>query len=555
MLGKSEERSWRRWFHRTFPERVIRASGEIDVLVVRPDESNRGQAASPDAPSQRPFHPVEWAGVLGLLAVITLSSHLLVDRTGYFAVSLVYLFAVVLASLRLSRGPILGLALLSALCWNFLFIPPRFTFAIHSPQDTLMFGLMLVVGVVSGQLTSRLRERERVERERERRTATLLAFTQALATTADLGDSLGRAMRIIGDLFRARVAVYKRADPQALRELPEVGSTLVPDAKERAVASWCFAQGKPAGRFTDTLANARALHLPLTTQALRTGVLVVEPLEARLLDLRERELLENFASQLAFALEKDHVLAAMQKAALAERSAELQKTLLDSVSHELKTPLAALRSATELMEGAPGASRADYLPEIRGATQRLHRVVNHLLDMSRIESGRVTPRPEWCALSEIVSNLRADFVREFPERGLRVEIADDRLVFTDALLLEKALWNVIHNAAVHSPGEVAVSAGWEDADLVLRVRDQGAGIPEADLPRIFGKFFRSASAHAGGTGLGLSITQGFLRALGGTIQAANATGGGAVFTLRLPVQSRPLESLPPEMNHGLHPDH
>ena len=546
VLGKSEEPSWKRWFQLTFAEKLIRASGDIDVLVVRPEKSARPRSSALAKPSIPKIEWGQWLSILGTASVVTLVSWWVEPYAGYFSVALLYLFSVVLASLKLSRWPVLALAFLSALTWDYLFIPPHFTFYIGKTQDMLMFVMLLVVALVTGHMTGRLRLRERLEREREMRTATLLSFTQTLVKTPNLGEALHKAMKMIEELFPVNVGLFKRLTGESLSLVPEAGSTYFPDSKEQSVAAWSYAQIKPAGKFTDTLGHARALYLPLSTQVLCSGVLAIEPRNDWHLDLRDRSLLENFGTQLAFALEKEHVLAAMQQAEISERSSELQKTLLDSVSHELKTPLAVLQSATEILERSQLESLHSLPAEIRMATSRLNRVVDHLLEITRLESGIIQPQPEWFLLSEIASSLQLSFGQMFPEREIKVGSLPDLMVLMDSVLLEKSIWNLLHNAAVYTPesGPVELDFELKEGQLFATVRDHGPGIPEEDRIRIFEKFYRASPAKAGGTGLGLAISKGFVRSMGGTLEVTGALGGGTVFSVRLPAEWRKTDSFP-----------
>jgi two-component system sensor histidine kinase KdpD len=549
VLGKNDRPAWKHFFRPSFAESLIRNSGDIDILVVRPEKDSK--TALPQHEAILPAMPPagEWIWVLAIFSVVTLFGLWLNPLTGYLTISHLYLLSVVLAAFRLSRWPILALACASALAWDFLFIPPRFTFYIGETHDALMFGMMFVVALVTGHLTSKLREREAMERRRERRTATMLAFTQALSLNAETSEALSKAIKMIGDLYEANIAVFQRDTGKSLKKLVALGSTFRPDDKEWGVAQWCFLNRQSAGRFTDTLSTARALYVPLYTQILNVGVLAIEPRDGQAFDLAERTLLDNFASQLAFALEKDHVVVAMQQAELAERSSHLQKTLLDSVSHELKTPLAGLRSATEMLERGTALQQPTLVGEIRLATNRLQGVVDHLLDMTRLQTGSIQAQLEWCEVQEIFQDLQRHFRELYPQRELQVTIRVDVLILTDPVLVEKAVWNLLHNAALYCPEEalIELSASMDDGEFVIRVRDHGPGIPEDELPHIFKKFYRGSTATTGGTGLGLSITRGFLEAMGGSISVVNLDSGGVLFTLRLRPETKAaslLETLP-----------
>ena len=541
VLGKTESPPWWRRWRASFSDRIIRESGKIDVLVVRPEKDWRGTGSPPTpgttaSPALRP-----WLEALGLAVALTATGLALRAHTGYWTVSLLYLLGIVLAALRLPRWPVLCLAATCALAWDYLFIPPFYTFYIRETHDVLMFLMFLLVALVLGHLTSRLRERERVERVRERRTSALLAFTQVLAVEPETARALRHACRMLASLFQCEVCVLRRRDPISLEGTPAEGSTYYPGEKESAVALWVYQHRQPAGRGTDTLSTAEALHLPLFTPALACGVLLVKPRQERDWEPAERVLLENFAAQLGFFLQRDHIAEAVQSAEVAHRSSTLQKNLLDSVSHELKTPLATLQAAAEALASQPASNTfSGLVGEISSATRRLHRIVNHLLEMTRLDAGKVEPRLEWCDPLEFADGSLRQLGETHPGRPVNIEADNLPWVLTDPELMGKILFILLHNAALYTAGEspIKLRMVYDEGRLRLSVRDRGPGLADSDIPRLFEKFYRPAGSPAGGSGLGLAIARGFARTLGGDLTAANAPDGGAVFTLDLPVQAR-----------------
>lgn len=538
VLGKSLQSGWKRWLKLSYADKIIRESGSIDVLAVRPEKNWRPTLSSQPHFVAPKMNLKEWVWVGGIVAAVTILGLFLRSLTGYLSISLIYLLAVVISALKLSRWPVLVLATLSALVWNFLFIPPYYTFYINQLQDGLMFGMMLVIALVLGHFTSKLHGRELNEKLREKQTSTLLAFTEALASQPEMNQALREAIQMMHDLFQVDICILTRLNSTALKENPVLGSTFIPDEKEKGVAFWSYQNRKPAGKFTDTLTFSSCLHLPLFTSVLSMGVLLIRPNKDRSFSISERSLLENFATQLGFALQKEHVNEAMQKAEVAQRSSQLQKTLLDSVSHELKTPLTALSLSTEALQKEEDPVKIHALAtETKTATSRLHRIVNHLLDMTRLESGAIEPKLEWCDLKEVIHDILAQLKEIASNRVISVNLMSHSLVKTDPALLGKALLNILHNATLYTSQEkpIFLEAILEPQELIIKIRDQGPGLSTKALNQIFAKFYRGDENVAGGTGLGLSIAKGFVQALGGTIRATNASEGGALFILNLPV--------------------
>lgn len=538
VLGKSSASGWKRWLKLSYADKIIRESGSIDVLAVRPEKNWRPTLSSQPNFVTPKTNLKEWVWAGSIVVAVTLLGIFLRSFTGYWSISLIYLLSVVFSALKLSRWPVLTLALTSALTWNFLFIPPYYTFYISQLHDGLMFGIMLIVALVIGHLTTQLREREKRESLREKQTSTLLAFTAVLASQPDMNQALRESIQMMRDLFQVDICIFTRLNSSALKDNPVLGSTFIPDEKEKGVALWSYQNRQPAGKFTDTLTFSSCLHLPLFTSLLSVGVLLVRPNENRSFTISERSLLENFATQLGFVLQKEHVNEAMQKAEIAQRSSQLQKTLLDSVSHELKTPLTTLSLSAEALQKEKNMENIHSIAEeVTTATSRLHRIVNDLLDMTRLESGAIEPKLEWCDLKEVFADLLIQLKEIAPDRNISIKMDNNSLIKTDPALLSKALFNILHNATLYAPktGAIFLEAVIEAEELMIKVRDQGPGLSEKALQQIFEKFYRGDENVSGGTGLGLSIAKGFVQALGGTIRATNATEGGALFILNVPI--------------------
>jgi two-component system sensor histidine kinase KdpD len=262
------------------------------------------------------------------------------------------------------------------------------------------------------------------------------------------------------------------------------------------------------------------------------------------LTLDERDLLETFASQIAVMIESYRLIESAHQARVAEESERLHRTLLDSVSHELKTPLAVIRAATDgletqLADGGPPLAKT-FLDEIQSANRRLERIVTNLLDMTRIESGRLPLNAEWSDVRDLLESAANQVANEISRERIKINMADDLpLVRLDFGLMEQALCNLVVNAAEHSPAAspIELTAALDDGALVVRVSDRGTGLAAGEEKKVFEKFYRGAGARPGGTGLGLSIVQGIARAHHGEASAASNPTGGATFAIRVPVET------------------
>jgi two-component system sensor histidine kinase KdpD len=490
----------------------------------------------------------EYAIAIVLVAVVTAVSFALEPLTGHAAVALLYLLLVVIAGLKLGRGPVLFIATTGALLWDFLFIPPYLSLFPEDGEDLMLFLMFFVVALAMGRLTSQLRESEIAEHRRERRTAALYELVREAGLAPDLDGGLRAAIRLTEKFFGVRAALLLRREDHTLAPDAHRSSSLSLGPQDRAAASLAFEQRKPAGEFTDARADSKALHLPLQARDEIMGVLSILPAPGTVFDAAERELLEAFAVLIGAILERDQLLEGVKQAELLRTSERLQRALLQSVSHELKTPLSAVRAGVDALanERDDGERSETALSEIQQALRRLHRVIDNLLDMTRIESKVIHPRLEWCDSTEIVQaalDLAGDAIHNNP-----VAIEADRelpLVKVDQPLLEQCLCNLLVNAASHShPGaKIVVRAEVSDSRLKLSVEDEGRGIAESDLPHVFEVFHRGVDAPPGGTGLGLAIVEGFVRAHGGSVSARNRHPRGAEFSIVVPVETLRPESL------------
>jgi two-component system sensor histidine kinase KdpD len=542
VVGKSQRPRWLDLLRGgNLVDRLQRIGGAMDIYVVPAERAAetpvtwikwRSPAASPAR---------EYLVVLCALAALTLASWFVVPHSGYMAVGLFYMLAVIVLSLRVGRGPVFAAGVVSALAWDYLFIPPVFTFTIGKLEDRLMFGTYFVVALVSGHLTARIRAQERNERMREDRAMALFHLTQALSAARTLDDAVFAALRQADSHFGATSALLLD-DGNGSSLMPHFAGSFTLSEKERGVADWAWRNRKMAGRFTDTLPSSEGFHLPLVREDTAVGVLILKLPPGAILTLAQRDLAQSFAAQLAQLVEREQLRAAGEREKLLAESDKLHRVLLDGVSHELKTPLAVLSAAVENLTNADEAVRASLAGEIRTATRRLNRLVNNLLDQTRLESGALKPRLDWCDGHDLVNAAVEGVSDSLVGHPLEVDMPNDLPLFrADAALMEQVIANLLLNSALHTPAgtPIFLTSGVERASerVYFTVADRGPGLPAEMKGRLFQKFQRGDAARAGGLGLGLSIIRGFVTAQGGEIVAGENPGGGAVLTVYLPFQA------------------
>ena len=520
VIGKPLGGRWTSFWRRDPLRWLMRNSGNIDIHMIPSEESVQPRRD----PIEERLARAPWRDfgiALLIAAAVTGLSLSIFAYTGYSAVALFYLLAVLLAGIRLRRWPTLFLAALSALLWNFLFVPPRFTFYISQFQDFMMFGAYFIIALVIGHLATQLREREQSERRREERATALYRLTRSLAASRDLDEALPKILALIKSTFQADAAVWLRDESGLSRH---AASTFVPSSKDESVAVWAFQKKQSAGRSTDTLPDADALHIPLVTGDRAEGVLTVRL--DRSPTLEQRELLDAFAAQLALFVNKERALEESRTAQVARQSQKLQKALFDSVSHELKTPLAAMSGALQQQQ----PDRA----ELQQAVLRLTRTVDHLLDATRLESGLLQPVREWCDPADLLREAVA--AAGLNDNAVRINVAKNLpTIFVDSRLIQQALGALLSNAVGHGKLPIDLSAARDDSMLVISVADQGPGLAPGEENKVFEKFYRGPRTRPGGLGLGLSIARRLVEAHSGEIIVRNREGGGARFSIRLPL--------------------
>ncbi|HET6149551.1 MAG TPA: DUF4118 domain-containing protein [Polyangia bacterium] len=484
---------------------------------------------------------------------------------------MLYLLGVVIAAARFGRGPSLLAATLSIVVFDFFFIPPTFTFTVSEDRHVLTFAIMLVVGLLTSGLTLRIRKQEQEARASEGRIATLYQLSRDLTAAVDAEQAAGATARRAAEICAGAAAVLVPDAGGGLLTLAASGPDLALTGGEREAIAGTLG-GAPGPGSTE-----RLTWVPLSSSGELLGVLVLAP-PSRALAREPRDLLDAFARLAALALERARLAKRAEDAAVRAHTEETRSSLLSAVSHDLRTPLAAITGAATTLRdsaaagSAPGdggvidpAQRADLLDTICEEAERLERLVRNLLDLTRLESGALEVQREWIPLEEIVGSALMRLEARLHGRPIRTDLpADLPLIPVDAVLVEQALVNLLENAAKYTPAgsEIAIAARadqQEAADsgvqsvvqsVVIEIADRGPGLPPGDEARVFDKFFRGRNAGPTGAGLGLAICRGVAHAHRGTLSAANRSGGGALFRLSLPLIGKP-PAPPPDLEAAL----
>jgi two-component system sensor histidine kinase KdpD len=539
VMGKPTRRHWRKILQTPIVDRIIRRSGAIDVVIVS-FEPDKSAVAAKAHKHRNTFELSGYATSVALVLAATVLCELLRPFLAPTNMVMFYLLAVVVAALRLSRKPAVATAFLGVLAFDFFFVPPRMTFAVADTQYLLTFLGLFVVGIVISTLVARSKERAEVMRAREVQTASLYYLSRDLAASADINAVLKALVRNVEEALNAELVILL---PEGERlDIVAASEGLILDIKEQAVADWAFRNNHPAGRATDTLVSSELIYLPLQTPASVLGVMGVRlEGEAAYHSQDNRRLLDAFVAQTAMAMERIRFSHQAEQAQILQARENLERALLNSISHDLRTPLATVTGVLASLQDAESrldkTSRRELLDTATAEAARLNRFVGNLLDMTRIEAGAVRLNIEDFDVQDLFGCALAALETRMGGREVTLRLQPVMpLVPMDPVLMTQVLVNLLDNSLKYSPpgSPIEVSASTEAPWLVLDVVDRGPGVPEHDLKRVFDKFYRIPIPEGvGGTGLGLSICKGIVEAHGGRISAENLPEGGLRIEIRL----------------------
>ncbi|PWT80945.1 MAG: sensor histidine kinase KdpD [Acidobacteria bacterium] len=471
-------------------------------------------------------------------------------------VVMLFLMTVVFVAIRLGRVAGAWTALLSVACFDFFFVEPRLSFAVTDTQYIFTFALMLVVALVISQLAARIRSEARVARAGERRASALAQIARDLSSAIKIEQIFSVCCDAITPLFGSRVILL----------VPDKKERLVPtqdtDLIDLSVAQWAMDHAQEAGHGTQTLNAAAALYLPLKASMATRGVLAILPTDAPLSnDPDDRLLLDACCSSIGLALERIHFVEVAQDTLVRMEGEKLRNALLSAVSHDLKTPLTAIRGLAETLERTrelPEHERSDLARSIRVQADELKRLVSNLLDLARMQSEGVRLNKEWHSLSEIVGSALAQSATLLKPRTTRTNLPPDLpLVEVDATLIERVLINLFDNAAKYTPptSTITVRAGASGDSMYLVVEDDGPGLPATDPEVLFEPFSRGRKESSiAGVGLGLALCRSIVAAHGGKIRAEAHKSHGAGFEIRLPLGAPPEIESEAVNDQAAHPD-
>lgn len=474
------------------------------------------------------------------VGVVAIASTLFADNQNYHVVSYILLFTVSILSTILGVTPVLFASTISALAWNYFFIPPHYTFKIEKTEDILIFGLFFIIALVSGVLTTRIRRQELLAREREKRTNALFQLTRALSGASGIDEVLSVSIERIKSEFMFDGVFYLQDGNNVLIGKGRLRSNYKLSEREYNVAVWVFANNRKAGAYTDNLTDVDKTFYPLFGNRICPGVLAVK--HSKALQNEQKSYWETFIAQISNALEREFLGEMAQKVRFLDESDRLYKTLFNSISHEFRIPVATIMGASDsiLNSDPKNGIHTDLVNEIFTASVRLNRLIENLLNISRLESGHISIRLDWYDVNDLANKVVEDLSDELKPFNVKINVDNNvPLVRIDFGLMEQVLYNLVFNSTQYAPpaSEIVISFSYQNGRVVIKVQDAGSGFSEKELPMVFKKFFRANKGKTGGLGLGLSIVKGFVEAHNGTISVENGEVCGAIIKMEIPTES------------------
>lgn len=547
LVGKSQTRRLHDLFKRTIVSKLIQESGDIDIYVVGAKEMAKKQKHFAFSTTEFGSSPRSYLMSAAIMLLTVLLCYLCKNFINYQVVSYILLFAVSLVALFFGTGPILLAAGLGALLWDFFFINPPLTFYIAKAEDLMMFGTFFSVAIINGVLTTRLRSQQRLAHDREQRTSALYELSKVLASASGTQEVIDQATLHIRKYFGIESAFLLCEDETNLQNtLLPADSTIQLQNAERSVAAWVYKHVKNAGKYTDTLPASNLTFYPLKGKRINDGVLMVKlqrPFRGEL-----EMFWDTFRVQLTNALERELLNEIARRASVLNESEKLYKTLFNSISHELRIPVSTLMGASEtlLQQNTDPEIQKQLAQEMFFASERLNRLIENLLNMSRLESDRITTSIDWHDVHDLTNKVLSNLQEELNPFNVDVVIpANMPLVKFDFGLMEQVLHNLVYNATQHGVPKttIRVKIYYDQHQMVLQVMDRGTGFPPESIPYLCNKFYRADNRVAGGIGLGLSIVKGFVEAHHGSVKFENRSNGGALVTVKIPTDEYALDDM------------
>jgi two-component system, OmpR family, sensor histidine kinase KdpD len=550
VIGKSNEHPLRNYLNGgSIVDRLLKNSQNIDIYVVKDDQGTKS-THSFWKNNERTNSWKEYLYAFIVIVAIGIISFPFKSIIGYQTVGLFFLLGIAGLSMRIGRFPVIVAALLASMIWNFFFIPPLFTFHVNSFHDVIALFANFFVAMTGGTLINKIRKNQVVLQKSQDNLSKLFSILESLNNTDSIKEVVRMTRRELNKHFDADAIVYLQSKNEEgfSRKLDEriFGNTDFHDDKGFSVANWVFDNKTQAGRYTNTLPDSALHYFPLISKKGIIGVLGVKFSQTGKLTPENTLLLRSFISQVTASLQREINVDEMKNKQIYAESQKLFQTVLNSISHELRTPISVISAAVANMNDEKTASnsafRKELGQELNAAAMRLNMLVENILDISRIESGYLSLNLQWYEISDLMGTVLNEMDNEPHQQSIHLVLEENLpLVRMDLSWFKQALVNILHNAIIYTPVETVVtirSHQNSENQIVIEIADNGPGIPEDSLKNLFDKFYRVPGTKSGGTGLGLTISKAIVEAHHGKIIARNKAEGGLSILIYLDVEKQ-----------------
>ena len=472
-----------------------------------------------------------------IIALTTFLCSPLSNQQSYHIVSFILLFVVALLAVFMGIGPVLLASTFSAIAWNYFFIPPYHTFSIEKTEDKFMFGSFFIIALLNGVLTNRIRRQEMLVREREDQTKALFQLTGELSKARGIENVLELAKLVFRKHFNTDLFFILQDGNNKISDSGRFSDKYNISNLDLDIVHWVFKSSSKAGKYTDSNPESELTYYPLTGTRLNPGVVAFD------IDIsvygNKDAFWKTYFTQISNALEREFLGEMALRAGILDESDKLYKTLFNLISHEFRIPLATIMGATDtlLTSHTSESDKEELYNEIFKASARLNHLIENLLNMSRLESGKISLHPDWCDINDLINKVYKNLKQELDQHNFITIIPDELpLVKLDFGLMEQALYNILLNSCQYSPpgSDIRFEASYNEGNLLLQISDNGPGFPEQALPKVFNKFFRVEDSKTGGLGLGLSIVKGIVESHKGFTTIENLDYRGAKFSIIIP---------------------
>jgi two-component system, OmpR family, sensor histidine kinase KdpD len=526
-------------------DNLIKNSGGIDIHVIECCR-NDSKVDKPKTTSESSIKiSKQYLFTLGITILVSILGIILDSFVNYHLIAIAFLFTNTFMALFFKRGPVIVSSVVSAIVWGYMFVPPTMQFAPKNINDIILMGMYVLLSTITSSLAIRVRNKDELVHFREHQTSTLLSFVESLSTVQSIDDIFQISADHISRTFGAQSCFYYPDQTDNLEKQIHSASTFADPVYETAL--WVFTNKKPAGKGTDTFQRVKGTYYPLVNSGKVEGVIGIHFESQNSLSLNNEALLLTFFYHISLSLDKERLNRHVGESRIYAESERLYKTLFNSISHELRTPLSTIHGASAgLLDDKTSDDpqvRKTLARDIHDATGRLNRLVENLLNMSRLESGRIRLSRQWCDIQDLYATVKTQFAAVLSKHEVSIDVEPDfPFVKIDDGLFYQVIANIVLNSAQYSPAgaKISMKAFMDNSIPTLRIDDTGNGFPEDSIPRLFDKFYRVPGTTSGGTGLGLSIAKGFVDAHGATITASNNEYGGAQITITLPSMAQPV---------------